>query len=86
LVEGGSGSGKSSVAEGLTKRNYSAITSDQLCYNGDTETSEPVETRKHDTWMLDLPKILSLLKNDDDITFICGGACNGDKILSYSNK
>jgi len=81
LVEGGSGSGKSAVADELTKRGYSAINSDWLCYNGDPETGEPVEARMHDTWIWDLPKILELLNSSDPVTFICGGARNREKII-----
>lgn len=79
LVDGGSGTGKSAVADELVKRGFSAVNSDWLCYNGDPETGESVDERTHETWIWDNKRLVQLLDNQDAVTFICGGARNRDQ-------
>lgn len=78
LVEGSSGSGKSSVWEALLRRGYGAVNGDrELAYMGDPVTGEKVETRNHDHWIWDVEKVRRLAdRQDDDFTFFCGGSRN----------
>lgn len=82
-IDGGSGTGKSTIAKELSRLGYSAIDSDIFCYNGDPVTGIPVTQPTHETWIWDKSILLELLNNDDDITFICGGARNRDEFMSH---
>jgi broad-specificity NMP kinase len=53
LIEGGSGTGKSSVCHELQKRGYKAINGDrELAYQGDPVTGKPTEgfVHEHHIW------------------------------------
>jgi broad-specificity NMP kinase len=84
LIEGVSGTGKSSVCQELRRRRYAAINGDrELAYQGNPTTGEKTEclgseaeTRhEHNIW--DVERVRRLAANqDDEATFFCGGSRN----------
>jgi hypothetical protein len=83
LIEGVSGTGKTSVCKELQRRGYHAINGDrELGYQGDPETGEPTDGLRHEhhIWRIDMVK--SLVANQDDaVTFFCGGSRNFSKVV-----
>lgn len=78
LVEGVSGTGKTSVCEELQRRGYHAIHGDrELAYQGDPATGAAVEGRTHDHHLWQVEKVRALVANQDEAeTFFCGGSRN----------
>jgi len=89
LIEGVSGTGKTSIATGLQQRGYHVIHGDrELAYQGDPETGEPLDGsalkqgaldvafgHKHHLW--DIDKVKSLVADQSHpISFFCGGSRN----------
>jgi hypothetical protein len=86
LIEGVSGTGKTSVCNELQRRGYHAIHGDrELCYRGDPKTGEPVDgagreddarfLHEHHIWRVD--KVEALVADQrQPISFFCGGARN----------
>ncbi|ENN87897.1 hypothetical protein RHSP_48929 [Rhizobium freirei PRF 81] len=89
LIEGVSGSGKTSVATELQRRGYNVIHGDrELAYKGDPETGEPLVgapqagggadvgfEHRHHLWNVD--KVKSLVADQShSISFFCGGSRN----------
>lgn len=86
LIDGMSGTGKTSVCHELRRLGYHAINGDrELAYQGDPETGEPVDGSgyeydlwfeyKHHIW--DVGKVKALIADQrDPITFFCGGSRN----------
>jgi thymidylate kinase len=83
LVEGVSGTGKSSVCAELRNRGYRAIDGDkELAYLGNPETGERLNKLGHDTHIWDVEKLKQLIENkEDEVTFFCGGSRNFDKFI-----
>ena len=91
LIEGVSGSGKTSVCTELQRRGYHAIHGDrELSYRGDPETGIPTERPAHELspafisehhiWHVD--KVRALVANrDEPVTFFCGGSRNSAKFI-----
>jgi gluconate kinase len=88
LVEGLSGSGKSSVYEELIRRGYKAISTDRAwAYYADPDTGLPGGPIHHDNWMWDRQKAVSELESaDPEVLFVCGGGRNRDHFLPYFTK
>lgn len=89
LIEGVSGSGKTTVAEELQRRGYHVIHGDRsLSYVGDPETGEPLDgpaedgvtdrirwQHEHHIW--DIEKVRSVVADRRNaISFFCGGSRN----------
>jgi len=82
LIEGGSGTGKTTVCYELRRRGYHAINGDrELAYQGDPETGDPVAgvtgaaVHSHHLWHVD--KVLALVADQQEaVTFFCGGSRN----------
>jgi dephospho-CoA kinase len=83
LIEGVSGTGKTSVCKELQRRGYYAINGDtELAYQGDPETGEPTDglTHEHHIWHVD--KVEALVANQDEaVAFFCGGSRNFSKFV-----
>jgi broad-specificity NMP kinase len=89
LIEGVSGTGKTSVATELERRGYHTIHGDRtLAYRGDPRTGEPLERSahgqaeedvafRHQHHIWDVEKVRSLAADrSHPVSFFCGGARN----------
>ena len=89
LVDGSSGTGKSSVCHELRRRGYKAVDGDnELAYQGDPETGTPTEgdiRYEHHIW--DVAKLRELAADTtEELTFFCGGSRNLHKFLDVFDK
>jgi gluconate kinase len=84
LIEGVSGTGKTSVCKELQRRGYQAINGDtELAYQGDPETGDPVEGRTHEHHMWHVDRVEAMVaSNDTATTFFCGGSRNFSDFIS----
>jgi ribosomal protein S18 acetylase RimI-like enzyme len=78
LVEGLSGTGKTSVADELQRRGYHAVHGDrELAYRGDPDTGEPTRTGGHEHHVWDVAQVRALVADHSEaVTFFCGGSRN----------
>ena len=89
LIEGVSGTGKTSIATELQRRGYHAIHGDrELAYQGNPRTGEPLDGSAHEQAILDVAfghehhlwnvdKVKSLVTDrSHPISFFCGGSRN----------
>lgn len=83
LVEGLSGTGKTSVAEELQRRGFQAVHGDrELAYAGDPSTGEPVEGGGHENHLWDVARVRALVADrTESVTFFCGGSRNFPQFL-----
>ena len=94
LIEGVSGTGKTTVAEELQRRGYHVLHGDrELKYRGDPETGEQVDEpihendwektlwrQKHLLW--DINKVKSVIADQSiPISFFCGGSRNHSRFI-----
>ena len=90
LVDGVSGTGKTSVCEELRRRGFAAINGDrELAYQGDPETGAPVDglsgtaVHEHHLWRVDQVE-RRVADRSEPVTFFCGGSRNvGEFIASF---
>ncbi|GGA92072.1 nucleoside kinase [Brucella endophytica] len=78
LIEGVSGTGKTSVCDELSRRGYHAIHGDrELAYQGDPETGEPLDGFTHEHHIWDVDKVTALVAGQShQASFFCGGFRN----------
>jgi dephospho-CoA kinase len=78
LIEGVSGTGKTSVCRELRRRGFDAVDGDnELAYQGDPHTGQPTDTASHDHHLWDVAKVRALVADrSQDVTFFCGGSRN----------
>ena len=83
LIEGLSGTGKTSVCDELQRRGYQAIHGDrELAYQGDPETGEPTADLAHEHHIWNVDKVERLVADRDaTATFFCGGSRNYARFL-----
>jgi broad-specificity NMP kinase len=83
LIEGLSGTGKTSVCNELQRRGYLAIHGDrELAYQGDPETGEPTDDFRHEHHIWYVDRVKALVANQDEgVTFFCGGSRNFAKFI-----
>ena len=88
LVEGLSGTGKSSVYEELVRRGHHAISTDRAwTHHVDPDTGLPGGPIHHDNWMWDRQRAVSELeRSEPDVLFVCGSSRNRDDFLPYFAK
>ncbi|TIX91366.1 AAA family ATPase [Rhizobium sp. P44RR-XXIV] len=99
LIEGVSGTGKTSVATELQKRGYHAIHGDrELAYQGDPRTGEPLDDtthqqgalniafgHEHHLWNID--KVKSLVADrSHSVSFFCGGSRNFQSFIDLFDQ
>lgn len=78
LIEGVSGTGKTSVCHELRRRGFHSINGDtELAYQGDPMTGEPVNgfTHEHHIWNLNKVRTLATDRRNA-ASFFCGGSRN----------
>lgn len=94
LIDGVSGTGKTTVAEELQRRGYHVIHGDrELKYRGDPETGKPVDEpahkgemekamwqQRHLLWNIDKVKSV-IADHSKDVSFFCGGSRNSSKFI-----
>ena len=83
LVEGVSGTGKTSVCDELQRRGFHAIHGDrELAYQGDPKTGEPLDgsTHEHHIWRVDAVRAL-VADTSAEVTFFCGGSRNSGAFI-----
>lgn len=78
LVEGVSGTGKTSVCDELKRRGYQAVHGDrELAYQGDPATGDEVEGGTHENHLWHGEKVRALVADQTEaVTFFCGGCRN----------
>lgn len=95
LIDGGSGTGKTAVAEELQRRGYHVIHGDrELAYRGNPETGEAVDEpahmsemdkilwhSKHHIWNIDKVKVV-IADHSCEISFFCGGSRNSFRFIN----
>jgi hypothetical protein len=83
LIEGVSGTGKTTVCNELQRRGYHSIHGDrELAYQGDPETGTPTDGFKHEHHIWHVDKVKALVANQDEaVTFFCGGSRNFSKFI-----
>jgi hypothetical protein len=88
LVEGLSGTGKSSVYEELIRRGFQAVSTDRVwAYHADPDTGLPRGPAQYDSWIWDRQKAVSELEHlDSEVLFACGSGRNRDQFLPYFTK
>lgn len=84
LVEGVSGTGKSSVCAELQRRGYHAINGDaMLAYQGDPVTGAPLPGFVHEHHIWDVARVRSLMADQrHTATFFCGGSRNFQSFIA----
>ena len=88
LVEGVSGTGKTSVCRELARRGHHAINGDtELAYQGDPETGEPIHTVTHEHHIWDVSRVEALVGDQrESATFFCGGSRNFSKFIDLFDE
>jgi gluconate kinase len=88
LIEGLSGTGKSSVYDELTRRGYFALSADRTWgYSADPIAALAGGSSRHDNWKWDKTKAIEALTSDEpDVLFVCGSSRNRDDFLLYFSK
>jgi hypothetical protein len=83
LVEGVSGTGKTSVCRELQRRGLHAVNGDtELAYQGDPETGVPLEGAAHEHHIWDIERLAALVADrSEPVTFFCGGSRNFSKFI-----
>ncbi|HEX3081747.1 MAG TPA: AAA family ATPase [Candidatus Saccharimonadia bacterium] len=88
LIDGSSGTGKSSVSRELRRRGYKTIEGDdELAYRGDPETGKPTDLPGFEYHIWDVDKVRKIAANKDDgVVFFCGGSRNLSKFIDVFDK
>jgi thymidylate kinase len=83
LIEGLSGTGKTSVCDELQRRGHHAVHGDrELAYQGDPETGEPTAGRVHENHIWKVQRVRALVANQEAAaTFFCGGSRNFSQFI-----
>lgn len=88
LVEGVSGTGKTSVCDELGRRGFQAIHGDrELAYQGDPLTGRPLATSVHEHHLWDVARVRALAADRrEPATFFCGGSRNFTSFLDLFDE
>ena len=88
MIEGVSGTGKTTVCRELQRRGFHAINGDrELAYQGDPATGEPTDGfgHKNHLWRVDQVRAL-VADRDEELTFFCGGSRNFDQFIDLFDE
>ena len=88
LVEGVSGTGKTSVCRELHRRGYQAVHGDrELAYQGDPETGQALATAVHEHHLWDVQRVRELAADQrEPVSFFCGGSRNFTKFIDLFDE
>ena len=88
LIEGVSGTGKTSVCDELRRRGYHAVHGDRdLAYQGDPKTGEPLEGFAHEHHIWDVDKVRTLVADQRHAaSFFCGGSRNFERFTELFDE
>ncbi len=88
LVEGVSGTGKTSVCRELQRRGYQAVNGDrELAYQGDPETGRALDTAAHEHHLWDVHAVREMAADQGEpATFFCGGSRNFTKFIDLFDE
>jgi dephospho-CoA kinase len=88
LVEGVSGTGKTSVCRELARRGYQAINGDmELAYQGDPETGQALATAVHEHHIWDVNRVRALAADHrEPVNFFCGGSRNFSRFIDLFDE
>ena len=88
LVEGVSGTGKTSVCRELNRRGFRAIHGDkELAYQGNPETGRATDTAAHQHHIWDVTRVRALVADQQEpVTFFCGGSRNFSKFIDLFDE
>ena len=99
LIEGVSGTGKTSVAEELERRGYHCVHGDRiLAYIGDPATGAPLDWPRFESaaeniawgnkrWIWPVDKVRSLIADrQHSISFFCGGSRNSQHFIDLFDE
>ncbi len=88
LVEGVSGTGKTSVCHELNRRGHHAINGDrELAYQGDPETGLAIDSARHDHHLWDVARVRAWTADRSvPATFFCGGSRNFAQFLDLFDE
>lgn len=89
LIEGVSGTGKTSVCKELQRRGFHAINGDtELAYQGDPQTGEPLAgpgSHWQHIWSVDRVRTL-VADHTAPVTFFCGGSRNHHRFVDLFDE
>lgn len=88
LIEGVSGTGKTSVCRELRRRGYQAINGDvELAYQGDPKTGKPLDGLAHEHHIWNVDKFRALAADQSHTaTFFCGGSRNFPSFIDVFDR
>lgn len=88
LIEGVSGTGKTSVCHELRRRGYQAINGDvELAYQGDPKTGKPLDGLAHEHHIWNVDKLGALVADQSHAaTFFCGGSRNFPSFIDVFDR
>lgn len=88
LIEGVSGTGKTSVCHELRRRGCHSINGDtELAYQGDPKTGEPVDGFAHEHHIWDVDKVRTLVADQRHAaSFFCGGSRNFSSFIDLFDR
>ena len=88
LVEGVSGTGKTTVCDELMRRGFHAIHGDrELAYQGDPLTGRPTAGVRHENHIWDEGQVRTLAaRRDETAVFFCGGTRNFSRFLDVFDQ
>ena len=88
LVEGVSGTGKTSVCRELNRRGYQAVNGDrELAYQGDPEAGQATDTSAHQHHIWDERRVRALVADHQEpVTFFCGGSRNFPRFIDLFDE
>jgi hypothetical protein len=99
LIEGGSGTGKTTVAEELERRGYQVIHGDRtLAYYGHAETGEPMQAPLfkdeadkvkwgYEHWIWPIARVKALIEDQTNAaSFFCGHSANSGQFIDLFDQ